>query len=510
MNPPNLRTAADIINAFRKCQNAGEQIDLFEALATSNEPPVEEFGKILKDFKLEFLLALTIQAFGNITDVGIKENLKRRNLLEILSEQAQSGQTDLIRWSAATTIEKLGFDFIAVSQHLTVEPKSIAERIMQSKLKRLEDNNLLSSNDIEEYINFWVYSSLHELKIKTVSIDGEGEKYQQLISRIFDALAIRGIRDVNKSLARVESRGDSASKVDENELFEAVACKEAIKQIKKNPNHTKIHILIANQVHCLQSENRGIRELAASTLSKINKSLLDDFNQHYKPNLLRTINLIKIENDIYNNYNPNYSYEQLKNIVNDFLSLLPTLNRKRVKHDCEIALEKLKRKKKKKLYELEQKEKRRLYELEKEKERRLQIFQEIRNLKSNVDSKITKIKSINSLVYSRIIAKNKFKDIPDIDIEKDDRYDVILNDYVQSLRSEASRLQNEVSKFYKDYTKNQLTPLDTDRTKAEANYILINSIYNCLPLYVILSLIIILLLFLYYNLSANVFWLLHF
>jgi hypothetical protein len=41
MDYSSLRTAADIINAFRKCQNAGEQIDLFEALATSYDPPVE-------------------------------------------------------------------------------------------------------------------------------------------------------------------------------------------------------------------------------------------------------------------------------------------------------------------------------------------------------------------------------------------------------------------------------------------------------------------------------------
>ncbi len=140
MDYSSLRTAADIINAFRECQNAGEQIDLFEALATTYEPPVEAFVEILRNVKLEAVVALTSQAFGKIKDVDIRERSKQsEDLLAILSEQAQSGKTDLIRWSAATTIENLGFDFIAVSRYLTVEPKSIAERIVQGKIKRIED-----------------------------------------------------------------------------------------------------------------------------------------------------------------------------------------------------------------------------------------------------------------------------------------------------------------------------------------------------------------------------------
>jgi hypothetical protein len=95
MDYSSLRTAANIIDAFHNCQNAGEQMDLFEALATSYEPPVEAFAEILRGVKLEPLIVLTIQAFGKIKDADIREILKQSDdLLTILSEQAQSGETD--------------------------------------------------------------------------------------------------------------------------------------------------------------------------------------------------------------------------------------------------------------------------------------------------------------------------------------------------------------------------------------------------------------------------------
>ncbi|WP_267910331.1 hypothetical protein [Sphaerospermopsis aphanizomenoides] len=42
MDYSSLSTAADIMNAFQQCQNAGEQIYLFEGLATSDATPVGE------------------------------------------------------------------------------------------------------------------------------------------------------------------------------------------------------------------------------------------------------------------------------------------------------------------------------------------------------------------------------------------------------------------------------------------------------------------------------------
>jgi hypothetical protein len=136
MDYSSLRTAAEIITAFHKCQNAGEQIDLFEALATSDEPPVSAFLKILEEVKLERLIVLTIDAFGKIKDADTRERSQQsEDLLAILSEKAQSGETDSIRLSAAKTVVNLEFDFIAISRYFREDPKKIADRIMRDKSK---------------------------------------------------------------------------------------------------------------------------------------------------------------------------------------------------------------------------------------------------------------------------------------------------------------------------------------------------------------------------------------
>lgn len=441
MDYSSLKTARDIMNAFQQCQNAGEQIDLFEALATSYDPPVPAFVEILRGVKLEPLIFLTIYTFGKIRDADIRERLQQsEDLLAILSEQAKSGQTDLIRWSAAITIENLGFDFIAVSQHLTVEPKNIADRIMRAKLKRLDDKNLLSSNDFDEYLNFWIYGNLTELKIKTASIIyGHNPQCEQVISKIFSALALRAIKDVNKGLERAEFMGNSALEVDENELFELAACEEAMKQIKNQVLHDE---LMATQVHCLQSRNRKIRNIAAVNLFEIyqvDSSLFEKFSQHYQFNLLTAISLIKEEYNVnnehhlynyYSHYYKDHSYKKLKNIANYLITLLPMLLRKGVKNDCQRFVDNIKN---------EMKERKELCDIK---------CKEIRYLKSRLDEKLEQIRSTNSQVYYSVIANNKFKDIPYINIEENDEYGLIVNNYLQSLNEELSRLNDEATKFY--------------------------------------------------------------
>ena len=157
MNCTNLNTAAEILEAFRACKNPGEEIELFECLATRPDPPVGAFLDILRSIKLEAVLALTIQAFGKITVANIKADLKEsKDLLTMLSQQAQSGSSDLIKWSAATAIEEIGFNFLMVAQYLTQDPKNIIDDI-------LESNSISSSSDPNQ-IRFWSYGPLEKPK----------------------------------------------------------------------------------------------------------------------------------------------------------------------------------------------------------------------------------------------------------------------------------------------------------------------------------------------------------
>jgi hypothetical protein len=103
-----LNSPADILEAFRTCKNAGEQIELFDRLATRPDPPVEAFVELLKNIKLKPVVALTIPAFGQITDPETSDRIQQSDdWLTMLSQQAQSGATDLIRWAAASTMRRV-------------------------------------------------------------------------------------------------------------------------------------------------------------------------------------------------------------------------------------------------------------------------------------------------------------------------------------------------------------------------------------------------------------------
>jgi hypothetical protein len=151
MNYDNLHTTAEILEAFQGCRDAGEEIDLFEALAWRDEPPVEAFIEIVRKIKLEPVLALAIQALGWVKNVEVLERLKKSDeLLEILSNSAQSGATDLIQWSAAKSIIAISYDFVEVSQYLTETPQNIMRKI---ELKHSDKDSINYTSQI-----FWTYS----------------------------------------------------------------------------------------------------------------------------------------------------------------------------------------------------------------------------------------------------------------------------------------------------------------------------------------------------------------
>ncbi|MBK1990323.1 hypothetical protein A0J48_022830, partial [Sphaerospermopsis aphanizomenoides BCCUSP55] len=245
----------------------------------------------MEEIKLEKVVALTIQAFGKITDGDIRERLKQSDdLLTMLSQQAQSGQTDLIRWSAATTIVNIGFDFIVVSQHLTVEPKNIAEKIVQSKIKKFSDRNLVDSVDYDDFLNFWIFGDYYKLREITTDYNfwdlyqewesekSKGWKEQRNVAKIellnkyyvcwdvMNRLDLRGIKDANAALARAESMGDNATESDENEVFEGIACVISADILEREINPDKGDIFIKTQLHGLQSNDVTTRQESANIL----------------------------------------------------------------------------------------------------------------------------------------------------------------------------------------------------------------------------------------------------
>jgi hypothetical protein len=156
-----ITTRDEILRAFGACQTPGKKLELFKLLATRPDPPTEAFFDLLTN-KNNHILALAIQAFGQLDDCFKSESKESPRLAKSLSELAQSGQSDLVRWAAAQTIESIGFDLALYSEHLSGEPNQIANKIVQTKLKILTDHTPISEQD--EFWDFWTYGPADRLK----------------------------------------------------------------------------------------------------------------------------------------------------------------------------------------------------------------------------------------------------------------------------------------------------------------------------------------------------------
>jgi hypothetical protein len=283
MNYSEIDTAEQLLNAFKQCQNAGEEIQLFESLAERENPPVDAFVEILRKIKLETVLALAIQAFGKITNDDVKARLKgSEDLLAMLCEQAKSGATDLIRWSAATTIEDVGFSFIDVCQYLTEEPTGIIQRIVQSNVKVLTDaernrHSIAERNDYDSFIRFWVYGATNELWAASVS--SEGENAAIVVNAVVEAQDLWGVNRNNYWL-----RLSFDKSIDENTLFTAASQRLSSELLYSsmhsfNISPVQFQVLLIDQIYCLNSKDLNVRELASNCLYQcgniVNKVSID-------------------------------------------------------------------------------------------------------------------------------------------------------------------------------------------------------------------------------------------
>jgi len=417
------------------------------------------------------VLALTIQAFGQITNADVKARLKQSDdLLAMLSQQAQSGSSDLIRWSAATVIENVGFDFIAVSQHLTEEPRSIAEKIVQSKIKRFVDRDLLESEGYQEFLNFWIYGDRYKLREVTLDYDfgklhtkwqyqkqrgWHDSKDRQEIERlnkfsvcwqVMNALDLRGLKEVNATLQLAESMGDIALDIDENQIFEGIAQIISSEMMEKPVSNENLQILIDTQTYCLQSNNIMTRQAATTTLTNmgLDRDILDNIKNN-RPILKTAIFTLNSKKTV--NLNTK-SYTFLKLLADDFEYLYLQLSRKEVKKDCQSFLNHV------------------LMNIQELPARFKERQASSQQLLLEIEGRLTQIKKNNPEVFAEMSALVKFDKLPQTNFQDD--FIKSFNDYDQSLKNKLSQLRETVNRFYKDKTDNhKLNELNEYQNKSQ-------------------------------------------
>ena len=299
------------------------------------------------------MLALAIQAFGKITDDDVKTRLKDSDdLLAMLCEQAKSGATDLIRWSAATTIKNIGFEITAFSQYLTEEPSEIIHRIVSSKIKILIDsergtNEIRESNDYENFIRFWIYGATYDLRIATIHSSVINKSVAIVINDIVEAQGVWGIKQTNLLLSKAERKSypdDSARQVYENNLFEEISQNKSYWFLQKPTSHENTKILIQNQIHCLQSDYRICRKYASWGIFGLDGYLLNKLEIDEPSTMLTARVMYEIEDFISDKKFPetNFTCQRIDELIKNIrLILNGYITRSKVTQDCQTLLSQL-------------------------------------------------------------------------------------------------------------------------------------------------------------------------
>jgi hypothetical protein len=459
MNYENLSTAADILEAFRVCKNPGEEIELFECLATRAEPPVAALLEILEKVKLEAALILAIKSFGLISNGEIKAELKQNNeLLGMLIDRVKNGTSDLIRWAAVVTIDKIGFSFLDISQHFAEEPFHIADKILESKRKIIIDLDDRSKGEqtmdkaaYKESVYFWTYGPTYALR--SISPKYQGSNYAAVVMAVVKKQDLYAVRETNKLLEKAEIRDypDRLTKATyENEPFQRFTQRLATKFLTSdNPDLFKLSIV--TQGHALQSTESATRLRAASLLIAIDGKSLTGLD--FAPKLLvvsRAIMECDFDPTLDFAY-PEMIREDLAKIIDNLKAAREIVSRDRVsqyftncfnKLSTDLVLLPPETTRKSMLSELEQvdlaeqiervkiakDDRKRLEEKENEVwngKNKLELMKDkIHGMKSNIASNLPQVASLDKNLYLRI------KEISTQSIPDDDS---LLNDYRQSI-----------------------------------------------------------------------------
>jgi hypothetical protein len=323
MNEDRLNTTAEILDAFQGCRDAGEEIDLFEALAWRDEPPIQAFVEIVRRIKLEPVLALTVQALGWVKNAEILERWKENDeLLEILSNLAKSGETDLIRWSAAWTIKLIGFDFVSTSQYLTETPDNIAKNIINRREK--------TESIKKDSVDFWIYGRTDFFWMSDFCTDNNLDSVEK-VKEIYELKGVRGINEVNLFL--IEFLKDNTP-----DLFnltfacQRVSERRILSTSASSLSPRELKMLMFNQILCVSSHHAMVRRFAirflcsndCPSLTKIAPGIQQAVNQ--VNDVTSEINNIIEEVRLDENYIDNYDTETIKKILlEDFESEIKAL-----------------------------------------------------------------------------------------------------------------------------------------------------------------------------------------
>ncbi|NJK66395.1 MAG: hypothetical protein HC789_04535 [Microcoleus sp. CSU_2_2] len=208
--------------------------------------------------------ALAIQALGKIPDVQLESEFAVRisdfskNLLTVLEQEARSGETPLIRWSAAVIIQSIWRDEEGERHSndsavkIDINAPEIEIKIAEEQVKLLLDYRIYrdsntdngSAKQFENFLDFWVYGPSWLL----FSLQMDCEEYLFWLDLLFAPIAVT---EVQYGLNNVENDA---------------TVKNFLESIANNFNEADFSKILAKIFEFIQHPESRVKDEAATLL----------------------------------------------------------------------------------------------------------------------------------------------------------------------------------------------------------------------------------------------------
>jgi len=256
-----VKTAADMSLIFNSRANAGDQVEMFLAIAEGQpETALTAFSTVVRNLTSPPIKALALQGFGKIAQpykqaLASCASKESQELLKLLCDVIKSRSSDLTAWAAAEAIKEMGFSLDNIQHpqggNLPEPPRRLQNEILERKIQELNKIQRLNSRgqftaEYERFLEFWIYGPTS----KFFNEDLTSSNYIDIVRDILHFTQIRGVQlGLNANNIKVQEESFNKAKA----IF-IQYCESIDKEFKKLLGNSLIRFLKeeASGIHDLQ------------------------------------------------------------------------------------------------------------------------------------------------------------------------------------------------------------------------------------------------------------------
>jgi hypothetical protein len=199
-----IKSAADMSLIFNSRANAGDQVELFLAIAEGQpETALTTFSTVVRNLSSPPINALALQGFGKIAQpyrqaLASCASKESQELLKLLCDVIKSRSSDLTAWAAAEAIKEMGFSLDNIQHpqggNLPEPPRRLQNEILDRKIQNINKIQRLNSRgeftaEYERVLEFWIYGPTSKLFNEELT----SSNYIDIVRDILHFTQIRGV-----------------------------------------------------------------------------------------------------------------------------------------------------------------------------------------------------------------------------------------------------------------------------------------------------------------------------